>query len=79
MRAVEAEECDACSMQTHGAGKRPNGCGELAVGWACIVRCIWIYIELLAALSHIGNYKYQTHKHKLNLKRKYVGQKIAYV
>ena len=31
MRTVEAEECDACSAQTHGAGKRLEAWGELVV------------------------------------------------
>ena len=41
MRAVEAEECDACGVQTHGADKQPEGSEEL-IGWAWVVRTIWI-------------------------------------
>ena len=41
MRAVEAEECDACSAQTHGASKQPEGSGELVIAWAWVMRTLW--------------------------------------
>ena len=41
MRAVEAEECYAYSVQTHGAGKRPEELGELVVG------CFWVSEEYI--------------------------------
>ena len=36
MRAVEADECDACSAQLHVVGKQPEALGELVfMGLGC--------------------------------------------
>ena len=42
MRAVEAEEYDACSGHSQGTDMRPKRRGEPMVGWAWVVRSLRI-------------------------------------